>query len=340
MREIEVKARVQDADALLAALKSHGVVLSEPLKQHDIVWFEQGSDPKNMVGRNVLRIRTENDAQATFALKQTVADLDKIEHETIIDNPEEMRAAIELMHYELYVEVVKLRRKAKFGDYEICVDEVSQLGTFIEIEKLCDETADGDAVRDELWQVLAKLGISGSDEVTQGYDILMRESRSASNTVQPVQIAVVYLRRDNEILMARKQRGFGAGKLMGAGGKVEPGETVEQCLLRETREELGIVPMKYEKVAVYTRDCSLSDEPFIAENTVYICTEWQGEPTESDEAKELAWYPIDDLPFDDMTSDRRMWLPQVLAGEKIKGTFAYDQNDQLTTHSIEIVEEL
>lgn len=175
MREIEIKARVRDATALMQALASAGVQLGEPLKQHDVVWFEKGADLANMTGWNVVRIRTENDVRSIFTLKQTVADLDKLEHETAIENPSEMRAAIELMHYELFVEVVKTRRKTKLGDIELCVDEVEHLGTFIEAEKLCPDDADGDTVRAELWQLLESFGISRADETTKGYDILMRE---------------------------------------------------------------------------------------------------------------------------------------------------------------------
>ena len=47
------------------------------------------------------------------------------------------------------------------------------------------------------------------------------------------------LDKDNKkVLIAMKKRGFGVGKLNGAGGKLKEGETVEQALLRETKEEI------------------------------------------------------------------------------------------------------
>ena len=36
-----------------------------------------------------------------------------------------------------------------------------------------------------------------------------------------------------------------AGKWVGIGGKFEPGETPEECLLREIREETGIIPVNF-----------------------------------------------------------------------------------------------
>ena len=41
-----------------------------------------------------------------------------------------------------------------------------------------------------------------------------------------------------EVLLIRKKRGIGAGKINGPGGKIDPGESPLQCAIRETREEL------------------------------------------------------------------------------------------------------
>ena len=56
------------------------------------------------------------------------------------------------------------------------------------------------------------------------------------------------LRKDNKILLAMKKRGFGTGKYNGVGGKIENGETLNEAMIRETKEEIGVIPTKYEKV--------------------------------------------------------------------------------------------
>ncbi|MEM4548010.1 MAG: NUDIX domain-containing protein, partial [Thermofilaceae archaeon] len=38
-----------------------------------------------------------------------------------------------------------------------------------------------------------------------------------------------FLLRDGEVLLIRKKKGFGAGKLVGVGGRIEPGETPEEA---------------------------------------------------------------------------------------------------------------
>lgn len=42
------------------------------------------------------------------------------------------------------------------------------------------------------------------------------------------------------ILLGRKRRGMGFGKWNGFGGKLEPGETMRQCAVRELQEECGL----------------------------------------------------------------------------------------------------
>jgi 8-oxo-dGTP diphosphatase len=44
-----------------------------------------------------------------------------------------------------------------------------------------------------------------------------------------------------QVLLGRKKRGFGAGMIMGLGGKAGPGESDAACAVREAGEEAGIV---------------------------------------------------------------------------------------------------
>lgn len=55
------------------------------------------------------------------------------------------------------------------------------------------------------------------------------------------QVTAAVLEKDGKILLAQRRRGDAlAGKWEFPGGKLEPGETPEQCLKRELREEFGI----------------------------------------------------------------------------------------------------
>ncbi len=174
MREIEIKARVRDEAKVLSALETLGVKLSDPLKHHDVVYSRPGA--KSGAGENWLRVRTENDNKVYFTLKRSVTgELDSIEHEVIVDKASELQAIIKYMGYVEYSDLTKTRRKAHYGDLEICFDKIPGLGTFIEIEKLCDEEVDYVVVAKELWTLFEKLGVSKADEEISGYDVLMRK---------------------------------------------------------------------------------------------------------------------------------------------------------------------
>lgn len=174
MREIEIKARITDADKTLSALQTLGVELSPPLKQHDVVYSRPGA--KSGAGENWLRIRTENDSTVYFTLKRSVTgEMDSIEHEVTVDNADELESIIKYMGYVVYSDLTKIRRKAHHGELEICFDEVPELGTFIEAEKLCADDVDYDTIAAELWIFLDKLDITKADEVINGYDVMMRK---------------------------------------------------------------------------------------------------------------------------------------------------------------------
>ena len=149
---------------------------------------------------------------------------------------------------------------------------------------------------------------------------------------------LLFLRRDNEILLAMKKRGFGAGLYNGVGGKLEAGETIEQALLRETCEEIFVVPMNYRQVAEldFIQDAE-TDSPWHMYVYAYLCDEWQGEPTESEEMAP-EWFSLDEIPYDKMWQDDEFWLPMVLSGDKVTGMFTFDENDKLLSHSVMVQE--
>jgi mutator protein MutT len=142
---------------------------------------------------------------------------------------------------------------------------------------------------------------------------------------------LLLLRRDDEILLAMKKRGFGAGRWNGVGGKLDPGETIEQALVRECQEEIGVTPTDYTKVAVH--DFVFADGSADMLVHAFVCTAWQGEPVETEEMAPQ-WFKLTDIPYDDMWQDDIHWLPEVLAGKKLHTRFSFDLSDNLLDHHV------
>ncbi len=76
------------------------------------------------------------------------------------------------------VEVKKIRKKGKLGEYEICLDRVEKLGEYVELEKMTDDNANPDEVRKELFIALAPFSFSEKDEETKGYDTQMYQLKN------------------------------------------------------------------------------------------------------------------------------------------------------------------
>lgn len=184
MREIEVKASIDSIQTIIDALAAQGVAVSEPVTQHDRVYGLPEVDGEGDNTAPWLRIRSETKHGQTthiFTLKRSVtSQLDSIEYETEVADESELEMIIKQLSFSLYSDLTKTRQKAHFGNIEVCIDMVEGLGSFIEVEKLTDESANIDEVRAELWQILHLLGVESGSEVTDGYDVLMNRKLSVA----------------------------------------------------------------------------------------------------------------------------------------------------------------
>ena len=141
-----------------------------------------------------------------------------------------------------------------------------------------------------------------------------------------------------DICLAMKKRGFGMNKWNGVGGKVEPGETIEQSAIRETEEEISVIIKDIVKVAELT--FYFSENPDWDKVVhVYFAENWEGEPIESEEMKPQ-WYTVDSIPYENMWPDDIFWLPEVIKGQKLKASFTLDSHDTILEQHIDIVDEL
>ncbi|HUQ30195.1 MAG TPA: NUDIX domain-containing protein [Candidatus Paceibacterota bacterium] len=129
--------------------------------------------------------------------------------------------------------------------------------------------------------------------------------------------------RSDEILLGEKKKGeIGTGVLSGPGGKLDPGETLEECLIRETREELDGVeldPASLEKVALI--DFYAGTEIDFRVH-VYRARILRGEIHETVDMIPR-WYSLHALPLDRMYEADRHWLPKAARGEKFRANVYY-----------------
>ncbi|HVX24311.1 MAG TPA: 8-oxo-dGTP diphosphatase [Candidatus Saccharimonadales bacterium] len=160
-----------------------------------------------------------------------------------------------------------------------------------------------------------------------------------SDSGQAKVCTLLFLQRENELLLAMKKRGFGANRWNGVGGKVEASETIEQALVRECQEEIAVTPTEYHKVAINLFHEFHEGQHADMEVHVYLCTAWEGEPSESEEMAPY-WFNVDSVPYDKMWADDKHWLPAVLAGKQLRAIFNLDANDSIVDFTVTEVVEL
>ena len=113
-----------------------------------------------------------------------------------------------------------------------------------------------------------------------------------------LETTLVYIRKNGQTLMLHrvgKANDLNEGKWIGVGGKLEPGETPEQCMLREVAEETGLI--------VQPSDCVLEIDEYYDSfkwvNRYFFCevtgkTKLNLTEREKEAGMEPRWLPIDD----------------------------------------------
>ena len=105
----------------------------------------------------------------------------------------------------------------------------------------------------------------------------------------PQLVVAAALCRNGKILISqRPQEKPGAGFWEFPGGKVEPGEELEDALRRELEEELGVIAGEAQPV------CSASDTRANILLRLFLCESWEGEPA-GREGQAISWVSLDAL---------------------------------------------
>lgn len=112
---------------------------------------------------------------------------------------------------------------------------------------------------------------------------------------------LIYFEKDGKYLMMnrnKKENDENAGKWIGVGGKFKDGESPEECAIRETYEETGLIPandaLKYRGIVTFVSDIWPCEYMHL-----FTCATFTGSLRNCDEG-ELAWIEKDkvlDLPL-------------------------------------------
>lgn len=142
-----------------------------------------------------------------------------------------------------------------------------------------------------------------------------------------------YIHKGGHTLMIhrnKKENDMHQGKWNGLGGKLNPGETPEECVIREVYEEAGLTIANPCLKGLLTFPAFAENEDWYA--FVYTAEQFEGELINSPEG-ELAWIADDKLVDLNLWEGDRIFLPWLEQPSFFSGKFVY-QAGKLIRHSV------
>ncbi len=128
-----------------------------------------------------------------------------------------------------------------------------------------------------------------------------------------IDTTVVYLKKDDNYLLLyrnKKKNDINHAKWIGVGGRKEANETIDECAIRETKEETGF--------DIHSLKCAgevlFVDDDLYMMMYVYEITDFSGTQITCDEG-ELKWIPIKDIYNYPMWEGDKAFLPKLINHE-------------------------
>jgi len=135
------------------------------------------------------------------------------------------------------------------------------------------------------------------------------------------------------LLRNKKENDINKNKYIGLGGKFEPGESPEECLVREVKEEAGVTLNEYKLRGIVTFSTTDGDPKNMFYIFIYTASSYTGEIGSCDEG-ELHWIDNDKiLSLNLWEGDRLFWRWILEDKPFFSAKFVYD-GDTLVNNEV------
>jgi 8-oxo-dGTP diphosphatase/2-hydroxy-dATP diphosphatase len=155
-------------------------------------------------------------------------------------------------------------------------------------------------------------------------------------------VSIIYDKINDRVLLGMKKRGFGNGKWNGLGGKYDSSKdkNLKDTARRELKEETnGMEGLIVDEMGVII--FRFPDDPAekIHEVHFFRIDTYIGDAKETEEMHPR-WFPIKQIPYDQMWPDDFYWMPMLLKGKKFKGEIDISGAGGIARGTLKVVERL
>ena len=152
-------------------------------------------------------------------------------------------------------------------------------------------------------------------------------------TITMKMTTLCYIEKDDCYLMLlrnKKINDINEGKWIGVGGKFLPGESPEECLIREVKEETGLTLTRFKFRGFITFVQNKTETEYMC---LFTANEFSGDLMECDEG-ELRWIPKDKIGELNLWEGDRVFL-ELLRKEKPFFLMKLEyEEEELISHSV------
>lgn len=174
MREIELKFKVENLDDIMSFFKTNNCKISSINYQYDTIYVKDLDNVESTEGSIWLRVRKTNEIVELNYKKQSAKKMESEEIEFEVSSYEKANSFLKALGFKEWVQVNKKRQYSKYKDYNICIDQVERLGTFIEIEILVDDDDKTD-YEEQLLNIAKEMRVDINNRINSHYDTMISE---------------------------------------------------------------------------------------------------------------------------------------------------------------------
>ncbi len=175
--EVETKVKVKDLTQVKNKLISMGAVFDKEKAQADHYYKPKGREKETQCpGSFIVRVRKmQQKSFLTVKLLTNVVGAWE-EHETEINNSEVMRKILEKIGFSHVFSINKTRSAGKLGEFEVCIDDVKELGKYLEIALDSEDLKNKEEAKEKIDKLIAELGFDKPDVEHRGYAAIISQN--------------------------------------------------------------------------------------------------------------------------------------------------------------------